>query len=159
MTPAPPPAPTPTVTPTPPQPDKTAPTISKLRLSSTTFRAATSGAPVGAARVGVGTTLSFTLSEPGTVRFTVDRLAAGRRVKGRCLKPTRANRRRARCQRWDRKKESFAVKGRRGSNRVKLRGRLGGRTLAPGRYRLNARGIDRASNRSRTKRTAFKIVR
>jgi hypothetical protein len=163
-TPAPTPAPTPTPTPGPvptptPTPDITAPTISSLRLSRTTFRAAPSGAAFRAARVGVGTIVSFTLSEPGSVRFTIDRSAAGRRVNGRCVKPARSNRGRQRCERWVAVKGSFTVAGRRGSNRIELRGRLGGRTLRPGSYRLNARETDRAANRSRTKRTAFRVVR
>jgi hypothetical protein len=54
---------------------------------------------------------------------------------------------------------SFTFRGRRGSNRITFRGRIGGKRLRPGSYRLNARVSDRAKNRSRTKRTAFRIVR
>jgi hypothetical protein len=95
-TPVPTPQPTPVPTPT-PTPDVTAPTISSLRLSRTTFRAALSGAPFRAARAPVGTFVSFTLSEPGSVRFTVDRSVAGRTVKSRCVKPSSSNRARPRC--------------------------------------------------------------
>ena len=56
-------------------------------------------------------------------------------------------------------KGSFTVTGKKGANRIELRGRIGGRTLAPGSYRLNARETDPAANRSPTKRTAFRIVR
>lgn len=157
-TPMPQPTPTPTATPT-PTPDTTAPAITALRLSRTTFRAAPSGGPFRAARAAVGTIVSFTLSEPGSVRFTIDRSAAGRGVKGRCVKPSSANRSRPRCTRWAAVKGSFSVTGKLGVNRIELRGRIGGRTLAPGRYRLNARETDRAANRSATKRTAFTIVR
>lgn len=158
-TPVPTPTPMPQPTPTPTPQDTTPPKITALRLSRTTFRAAPSGGPFRAARVAVGTIVSFTLSEPGSVRFTIDRSAAGRTVKGRCVKPSRSNRRRPRCERWTAVKGSFTVAGRKGANRIELRGRIGGRTLAPGRYRLNARETDRAANRSLTKRTAFKIVR
>jgi len=61
--------------------------------------------------------------------------------------------------RWVAVKGRFTVPGLRGTNRIKLRGRIGGKSLRPGSYRLNARQTDRAANRSRTKRTAFKIVR
>jgi hypothetical protein len=156
VTPAPMPMPTPTPTPT---PDVTPPAITALRLSRTTFRAAPSGGPFRAARAPIGAIVSFTLSEPGSVRFTIDRFAAGRRVKGRCVKPASTNRAKARCTRWLAVKGSFTVTGRKGVNRIELRGRIGGRTLASGRYRLNARETDRAANRSSTKRTAFTIVR
>jgi hypothetical protein len=156
VTPNPPPAPTPTVTPAPA--DTTPPTITSLSLSSKAFRAAKSGPAFVAARAGVGAFLSFRLSEAGTVKFTIDRSAAGRAVSGKCVKPTRSNRTRRSCTRWVAAKGSFTVRGKRGANRIKLRGRIGGKTLRPGSYRLNARQTDRARNRSRTKRTAFKIV-
>ena len=65
----------------------------------------------------------------------------------------------ARCTRWTAVKGSFTVAGRKGVNKIVLRGRIGGRTLAPGSYRLNARETDLAANRSATRRTAFRIVR
>ena len=150
------PQPTPTPTPT---PDVTPPKITSLRLSQASFKAAPTGAPFRAAAVRVGTTLSFTLSEPGSVRFTIDRSTTGRIVSRRCVKRTTSNRSRRSCKRWVAVKGSFTVKGKRGVNRIELRGRIGGRTLAPGAYRLNARETDLASNRSSTRRTAFKIVR
>ena len=54
---------------------------------------------------------------------------------------------------------SFTVTGKGGSNRIELRGRIGGRTLAPGAYRLVARETDLAGNSSDPKRAAFRIVR
>ena len=155
-TPTPMPMPTPTPTPT---TDITAPKITVLRLSRTTFRAARSGPAFRAAAVPVGAKVSFTLSEAGTVRFTIERSTSGRRVNGRCVKPTSRNRARPSCRRWVAQKGSFTVKGKRGSNRIELRGRIGGRTLAPGSYRLVARETDAAGNPSGVKRTAFRIVR
>jgi hypothetical protein len=157
-TPTPTPQPTPVATPT-PTPDTTKPKITALRLSRTNFRAATSGPPFRAAATPVGAFVSFTLSERGTVRFTIDRSATGRRVGSRCVKRTSANRRRPACRRWIPVQGSFTVPGKKGANRIQLRGRLGGRTLAPGSYRLNARETDRAANRSPIRRTAFKLVR
>jgi hypothetical protein len=148
--------PTPTPTPT---PDTTNPTITALRLSRTTFRAASSGGPFRAARAAIGTDVSFTLSEPGSVRFTIDRSTTGRTVKGKCVKQTSKNRARPPCKRWLPVQGSFTVTGKKGLNKIELSGRIGGRTLSPGRYRLNARETDRAANRSTTKRTAFTIVR
>jgi hypothetical protein len=56
-------------------------------------------------------------------------------------------------------KGSFVVAGKKGANRIELRGRLSGHALKPGSYRLNARETDRAANRSRVKRTPFRVVR
>ena len=136
----------------------TAPGISSLRLSAKSFRAAKLGPSFRAAQAGVGAFISFTLSEPGTVRFTIDRSTTGRRVGGRCVKTTSANRGGTPCRRWVAVKGSFSVPGKEGANRIRLRGRLGGRTLALGAYRLNARETDLAALRSATKRTTFKIV-
>jgi hypothetical protein len=148
------PAPTPTPTPT-----TIPPKISALRLSRTTFRAAASGGPFRAARAAIGTIVSFTLDGPGKVRFTIDRSATGRKVKGKCVKLSPKNRAKPRCDRWLAVKGSFTVTGRKGLNKIELRGRIGGRTLSPGRYRLNARGLSAAGTTSPPKRTAFTIVR
>lgn len=63
-----------------------------------------------------GTTLVFTLSRPALVRFTIDRVY-----------PT--------CKRIG----SFTVRGRPGVNRVPFRGRVRGRPLPDGTYRLRVR--------------------
>jgi hypothetical protein len=152
------PAPVPTPTPT-PRPDTKAPAITVLRLSRTTFRAARSGPPFHAARAPVGTSVSFVLSEPGTVRFTIDRSTAGCTAKGRCVTSGKVNRARPSCRRWVAQRGSFKVAGAKGLNRIALRGRIGGHTLAPGVYRLVARETDRSANRSHVKRTGFTIVR
>jgi hypothetical protein len=49
--------------------------------------------------------------------------------------------------------------GAKGPNRTVFSGRIGGRTLRPGRYRAVARATDAAKNRSGTKRATFRIVR
>jgi hypothetical protein len=52
-----------------------------------------------------------------------------------------------------------AVRGRRGANRARFRGRLGGRRLAAGRYRLAAVATDAAGNAGAPRRAAFRIRR
>jgi hypothetical protein len=54
---------------------------------------------------------------------------------------------------------SFTIAAKAGKNRFKFRGRIGGRKLKPGRYRLNSRATDKAGNRSPIKRKRFRIVR
>jgi hypothetical protein len=63
-----------------------------------------------------GTTLVFVLDKAGRVRFTVRRPAPSCGVVA-----------------------TFTVRGHRGVNRVRFTGRVHGRTLAPGRYRIEAR--------------------
>jgi hypothetical protein len=161
------PAPTPTPTPTPaakptPTPTPTGtggPKITALRLSQTRFRAALSGGPFRAASIRIGTIVSFTLSDRGAVKFTIDRSGSGRKVKGRCVKRAPKNRTKPKCELWTAVRGSFTVTGKKGPNKIQLRGRIGGRTLQPGHYRLNARGTAPAGNSSTVKRTGFTIVR
>jgi len=54
---------------------------------------------------------------------------------------------------------AFTHPGKAGNNRFKFSGRLRGRKLRPSRYRLRAVATDPAGNKSRTKRSRFRIVR
>jgi len=135
------------------------PRLGSLSLSSAVFRAAGSGRAFSARRRRpVGTRLSFRLSEAGTVRFTVQRRTKGRRVAGKCRKARRSNRKKRACFRFVKVKRSFSVPAKAGKNRVRFRGRIGGRKLKRGRYRLNARATDVAGNKSALKRKRFRIV-
>jgi Divergent InlB B-repeat domain len=136
--------------------DVTAPAISRLRLSPTRFRAARSGAALVAA---VGTRLSLTLSEAATVTFRVNRLAPGRRVGGRCVRPTALNRGAARCTRTVPLRGRIVRQLAAGSTQLRYRGRLAGRRLRPGRYVISARARDAAGNSSAVRRVSFTIVR
>ena len=70
--------------------DTTRPNLGSFGFSSSTFRAAKSGAAFDArtkrkrSNAPIGTKVSFRLSEAGAVRSTVDRKAGGRNVDGRC---------------------------------------------------------------------------
>ena len=64
-----------------------------------------------------------------------------------------------RCTRYVRVRGSFTHDGQAGLNRFKFTGRLRGRTLRPGRYRLVAAASNAAGNRSKPRRTKFRIVR
>lgn len=138
-------------------PDRTAPALTALKLTPARFRAAQRGASLAA--TAVGTTVRFTLSEAASVRFTVERTTVGRRVGRSCRRVTAQNRRRARCTRYVAVKGSATRKAIKGATSVKFRGRLGGRRLAPGRYRLILRATDAAGNRSAVRRAGFRIVR
>ncbi|MDW5594875.1 VCBS repeat-containing protein [Conexibacter stalactiti] len=145
--------------------DRTAPRLSALRLSPTSFAVA-SGATAQTAARGRrapkrGTTIRFTLSEAARVTLTVERRAAGRRSGRRCVAPT-AKLRRARakpCTRFVAAGSLVRGNSRQGVNAVAFSGRIGRRALPVGRYRLTATAADAAGNRAAAIRSAFTVVR
>jgi DNA-binding beta-propeller fold protein YncE len=159
--PTPAPTPPPEPAPSPAPADTTKPLLSALSLSPSRFRAAASGASIVRRRLRrrVGSRVSYTLSEPAAVRFRVERALAGRRVRGRCVRPTRSNRRARRCTRFRTLRGGFTHLGATGPNNFRFTGRLRGRRLRLGRYRLRAVATDPAGNRSRPQRSRFRIVR
>jgi hypothetical protein len=158
-TPTPTPPSTPTPTPTPPSTstaDTTTPAITASTMSSSVFQAAGSG-PAFTAKV--GTKVSFSVSEASSVKFTVQRKTTGRRVAGKCRRQTRANRTKRACTRWVAVRGSFTIPAKAGKNSFAFRGRIGGKKLRPGRYRLNSRATDKAGNRSGIRSKSFRIVK
>jgi len=146
-------------------PDTARPRLSALKLSPARFRAAGRGASVSTR---ARSRVSYRLSEPARVRFAVERGLPGRRAGKRCVKPKRSNRAAKRCTRFATVGRPLAHSGKAGRNafrfsgriRVRSKGRLRLRKLAPGRYRLRAVATDAAGNVSRPPRyRAFRIVR
>jgi hypothetical protein len=91
--------------------------------------------------------LSFRLSEAATVKLSVQKARAGRRVGKKCRKPSRSNRNRRRCTRYV-KVKGVTVNGKAGLNRVRFSKRL-----SKGRYRIVSVATDAAGNkRTTTKR-------
>jgi len=146
--------------PTPPVPPAPvvdrSPLISRLSLDPSRFSAARRGGSTAAV---VGTRVRFTLSEAATTRVTVQRKARGRRVGGKCVAPKARNRRARPCERYVSLKGSFSPVSPAGANSVRFTGRLRGRTLKPGGYRIVLVATDPAGNRSLAKRASFRIVR
>jgi hypothetical protein len=105
-----------------------------------------------------GAIVSYRLSETATVTFAIQRKRPGRRVGRRCVKPTRANRRRRRCVRFV-TAGTFTRRGAAGTNRFRFTGRAKGKALPRGNYRLSATTRDAAGNRSRAIRRLFRIIR
>jgi hypothetical protein len=127
---------TPTVPGVPPTPTPT-PVISKLKLKPKTFRAARSGASVARKRPPIGTTVSYTLSTEATISFKAQRARKGRRRGGKCRKPGKRARGK-RCTRYVTLSGGFNVGGVAGENKFRFTGRLAGRRLRRGKYRLVA---------------------
>jgi N-acetylneuraminic acid mutarotase len=116
--------------------------IKALRIHPSAFLAARSGpsATRAAARHkrGQGARVSYTLNVAARVRFTVYRLAGGRRVGRRCVALRKSNQRRRRCTRTVPVRGSFKVRGEAGRNSFRFTGRLNRKRLAPRVYQLLA---------------------
>jgi DNA-binding beta-propeller fold protein YncE len=114
--------------------DHRRPVLSLLRVLPRAFRA--TRAPSG--RGGHGARLAFTVSERARVRLTVVRVAGGRERRVGALP---------------------AVTAARGRLAVRLTGRLHGRAVRPGHYRVVLVATDPAGNRSVARRVGFTIRR
>jgi hypothetical protein len=109
------------------------PRLTDLALSRKRFRAARRG-PAIALRT--GTIVCYRLSTAATVRLTVERVRSGKALRGR---PEH--------------------RGRAGSNRFLFRGRIGGRALRAGRYRLVATPIGSGGQAGASKAVRFRVIR
>jgi hypothetical protein len=133
-----------------------APSVRGLRLTRRVFRAARHGTS-RASRARTGTLIRYRLDAAARVKFTVERAAPGRKVGRSCRRRTRSNRHARRCTRYSRVPGSFGDAGSVGRNSLRFTGRMGGRKLRPGSYRLVA--IGRASGKKGKPAYArFKIV-
>lgn len=110
--------------------------ITKLALSPATFVAAARGKSVVAAAA-TGTVITYDDSQAATTTFTVQRPAVGRRKGGACVKASTPPPKAKRCTRYV-KIGSFRHSDSAGPNRFRFTGRVGGRRLKPGAYRLRA---------------------
>jgi hypothetical protein len=121
-------------------PANVAPGFSRLKLSRASFRE------------GKSTKLSFGLTEAARVIVSFDRSLAGRRVRGRCVKPTPG--RRSNCTRVVPMKTKLTLRGKAGTNTVVLRAR----GFAPGRYVVKLQATDATGKRSGVARTGFRLL-
>ena len=114
--------------------------LDRLAIAPARFRALGSGPGLVAAAAPGGAALSYRITAAATVRFTAARLLPGRRSGAKCRKPSRANRRGRLCTRAVPVRGSLTdVATTAGSRTLTFSGRLGGRRLVPGAYRLMAR--------------------
>ena len=122
-----------------PPADTRRPVASLLAVTPGRFRAAATGRRRG-------TRISYALDEAATVTFTVKRIiqrvVRGRRRTG--YRPVRG---------------AFRDAGEVGGNTLRFRGRVGGRRLRPGLYRLIALPVDAAGNTGNAVYVRFRVVR
>jgi hypothetical protein len=140
-----------------PAPDTVAPLVFNFRAAPALFTVARAATPL-AARLARGTRFRFALSEAARVTLKIQRVRAGRRSGGRCVRPTPRLRHAARCKRH-RTLGALARSAQSGTNSIRFSGRLGERALRRGRYRAQLRATDAAGNRSAPQGARFRIVR
>jgi hypothetical protein len=134
-----------------------APTLSKLKVSKR-IRKGTAVAKLTTRRR--GHSISFSLSEDATVTLSFERALSGRRVRGRCVKPTSRNRRARTCTRYSPVRTKIRVKAKKGTNRLVFQGRLSRRqSLSPGTYRVTVVARDGQGATSTRKRAGFRLLR
>jgi hypothetical protein len=126
--------------------DRQAPVLSALKAKPKRFRAATRKRPRR------GTTVSFALSEPATVRVVVERCS--KRARNR-----RTGKRTGRCVRFKAMRGAFSKPGVKGANSFRFKGRLRGKALKSGAYRLKVTPTDAAANRGKAVRARFAVRR
>lgn len=125
-----------------------APIVSRLRISPAAFAAAASGPSATTAnrrqkqKRRPGAKVSYRLSAAASVRFTVQQRLPGRTEghgrQGRCVTPTRHNRKAHQCRRTVTLSGSFTQSGKSGANSLHFNGRLNAHELSPGTYTLVA---------------------
>jgi hypothetical protein len=137
--------------------DKTAPKITNVKVSAK--RWLSGGKLASVARLPIGTTISFRLSEAARSTVVFQRAQPGRRVGGKCAKPTAANRDRKACVRYVAAGQLSSFAGKAGANKVKFQGRLSrAKSLAAGAYRVVIRARDAAGNAAKKNGPSFTIV-
>jgi subtilisin-like proprotein convertase family protein len=105
-----------------------------------------------------GTTFRYSLSEAAAVTFTIQRKLKGRKVGRKCKKPTRRNRSRRRCARYKRA-GAFRQQAVAGRNSKAFSGRIGRKSLRPGRYRALLVATDATGNKSKSAKVAFRVLK
>jgi DNA-binding beta-propeller fold protein YncE len=118
------------------------PEISALALSPRVFVAAAHGAAIARRGAARGTTVSYNDSQPASTRFTVLVPRPGVKRGRICAKPPRGKSSRpgTPCIRYL-AVGGFAHRDRAGRNEFRFSGRIGGRKLARGTYRLQAQPV------------------
>jgi hypothetical protein len=107
----------------------------------------------------LGTTFSFTLNEPASVRFAFTQRVGGRKVKGRCVAQTRKNHHKRVCKRTV-TQGLLAFAGHDGTNKVSFQGRIShSKKLRPGIYTLVITATNAAGQHSAAKQLSFTILK
>lgn len=119
--------------------------ITRLAISPDAFYAAPSGATIAKAGRKYGATISYDDSQAATTTLTVIAVSGGRMQGKSCRKPSKANKHGKRCTMLT-ARGSFTHVDKAGANSLRFSGRLHGKKLSPGSYRLQAVAHNAAGN-------------
>jgi len=138
--------------------------VGKENISPSVFPAKPGGPSALAAKQRkrtYGAKVTYTLNVAASVRFTVQRRSDGRKVKHAkkttCDRPTKHNGKKQKCTRYVTLKGSFTRAGLTGTNKFRFTGRLNGKRLPPGEYRLIATPTANATT-GRAAAANFRII-
>jgi hypothetical protein len=121
----------------PPAPPAANGQLESLAIKPAKFRAGNvSGAAPSRRRAAPGAWVTYTLSAPAMVEFHVERAGTGRRAGGKCVKQTHANRGHKKCVIYKPMKGRFSIQAPSRTSSFRFSGKIGGRLLKPGPYRL-----------------------
>jgi hypothetical protein len=116
--------------------------VRSISINPRRFAAWPSGGPIAPrilkSKPPKGAGVTYTLTGPATVEFSVSRKVHGRKVGGRCQRKSHANAGHRRCAFYVPVKGAFTQTGSEGSNHFIFSGRIGGKPLRPGDYKLTA---------------------
>jgi hypothetical protein len=107
-------------------------------------------------KVPIGTSFRFTLNETATVKLTFTTKVKGRKVKHKCVRPTKRNSHAPKCTSAV-TAGTLTVGGQSGANAVAFRGKVGRHKLRPGRYTVTITAT--AGTSTSSKSLTFTIVR
>jgi hypothetical protein len=103
-----------------------------------------------------GTTFSLALDQAATIKVGIERLGSGRRVHRSCRTSNKRLRHRPRCTRYA-PVATLTREGHAGTNKIPFTGRIGAKTLRPGRYRAVFTATD-AAGASAPRTITFTLV-
>jgi hypothetical protein len=135
------------------------PVITAARESNRVWRAGNKLARISKRKPPVGTTFSFNLNERASVRFAFTQDMSGRKLGGRCVAQTKANRGKRAC-RLTLTRGTLSFTGHPGTNKIAFQGRLSrSKKLPPGTYTLRIVATNAAGQRSSAAQLKFTIVK
>jgi hypothetical protein len=132
------------------------PTLSALAQSASKWRRGHQQAKIS--RAPVGTTFSFNLSKPATVKLAFTQKASGRKVRGACKPPNPSNVSKRKCTRTI-LAGSLSLPGHAGLNKLRFQGLLpNGKSLKLGSYNVSLSARDAGGLQSVPQSLSFSIV-
>jgi hypothetical protein len=132
------------------------PTLTALAQSASKWRRGHQQAKIS--RAPVGTTFSFNLSKPATVKLAFTQKASGRKVRGSCKPPNPSNASKRKCTRTI-LAGSLSLPGHAGLNKLRFQGLLpNGKSLKLGSYNVSLSARDSGGLQSVPQSLSFSIV-